>query len=303
MKTIITGLLSKAYNYDNGKIAELFKDGEELSEEKQTEILNSILEADRVRVENIKKTVETKEVFQDGYKKAQSEVLTAFEKGLKEKFGIESSKMGVDLVEEIVTSKSSSGKGGNLDEDAIKRSKIYQDLENAKKVETEALKTDYEKKIEEINNGYQYEKTFSDVQKQALQIFNGMEPVLPTIKSVADNQVNNFISSLKSFKFDKQGDRIVVMDAEGKVVEDGHGNSKSFEDIVKENASGLFEFRKNNGGSGSGNREPEGGNGGKYSGAIPKSVDELEKVLQDKTISASDRADIAVEFEKAQKGI
>ena len=31
MKTIITGLLSKAYNQDTGKIAELLKNGEELS--------------------------------------------------------------------------------------------------------------------------------------------------------------------------------------------------------------------------------------------------------------------------------
>ena len=68
MKTIITGLLSKAYNYDNGKIAELFKDGEtELSEEKQTEILNKILEIDAQRVENIKKSVDKRDAFQDGF--------------------------------------------------------------------------------------------------------------------------------------------------------------------------------------------------------------------------------------------
>ena len=64
MKTIITGLLSKAYNFDNGKIAELFKDGEtELSEEQQTEILNKILEIDAQRVENIKKVSIKKTLF------------------------------------------------------------------------------------------------------------------------------------------------------------------------------------------------------------------------------------------------
>ena len=43
MKTIIMGLLSKAYNFDNGKIAELFKDGEtELSEDQQKEILQKL---------------------------------------------------------------------------------------------------------------------------------------------------------------------------------------------------------------------------------------------------------------------
>ena len=79
MKTIITGLLSKAYNKDTGKIAELLKNGEELSEEQQTEILNKILELDTQRVENIKKSVSTKEFIEQGYNKAKKEVLTKFE--------------------------------------------------------------------------------------------------------------------------------------------------------------------------------------------------------------------------------
>ena len=76
---------------------------------------------------------------------------------------------------------------------------------------------------------------------------------MPQYKTVADNQVKFFVNTLKDFKFDVQDERIVVMDKDGKVLEDGHGNSRSFEDIVKETASGLFEFRANNGGSGSGN--------------------------------------------------
>lgn len=310
MKTIITGLLSKAYNLENGKIAELIKDGE-MSEAEQTEALRKILDldADRIKTtkEKVKEDVE-KEIgtakFQEGFKKDKKEILERLEKELKEKFGVDSTKTGIDLVEEIVSLKSKGGSGGNLDEDAIKRSKIYQDLMTAKSTETEALKTEYEKKIEDINNGYNYEKTFSDVQNEALKIFNGLNPVLPQTKSVADAQVNNFIASLKNFKFDKQGERILVMNAEGKVIEDQHGNSRTFEDIVKTNASNLFEFKKSNGGSGSGNENGEGGSGGTgYKGAIPKTVDELEKVMLDKSIPAKDRADIAVEFEKAQKGI
>ena len=75
MKTIITGLLSKAYNQDTGKIAELLKNGEELSEEQQTEILNKILELDTQRVENIKKSVSTKEFIEQDYNKAKKRSL------------------------------------------------------------------------------------------------------------------------------------------------------------------------------------------------------------------------------------
>ena len=305
MKTIITGLLSKAYNFDNGKIAELFKDGEtELSEQQQTEILNKILEIDAQRVENIKKSVDKKDAFQDGFKKAQGEILTKFEKDLKEKFGLESDKMGLELVEELVSKKSEGGQGGDLTEDAIKRSKVFQDMESNLKKQITTVKTEYETKINEIQDGYKAEQTFSNVSQKALQIFNGLNPILPQNKTVADNQVKFFVNSLKDFKFDVQDERIVVMDKDGKVLEDGHGNSRSFEDIVKETASGLFEFKANNGGSGSGNGgQGQGGSGSSYAGNVPKTFEELEKVMSDTSISIEDRSNIMAEYEKAQKGI
>ena len=306
MKTIITGLLSKAYNFDNGKIAELFKDGEtELSEQQQTEILNKILEIDAQRVENIKKSVDKKDAFQDGFKKAKSEVLKDFEKGLKEKFGVESDKTGLELVEEVVSKKSEGGQGGDVTEDAIKRSKVFQDMESNLKKQITTVKTEYETKINEIQDGYKAEQTFSNVSQKALQIFNGLNPILPQNKTVADNQVKFFVNSLKDFKFDVQDERIVVMDKDGKVLEDGHGNSRSFEDIVKETASGLFEFKANNGGSGSGNggQQGQGGSGSSYAGNVPKTFEELEKVMSDASISIEDRSNIMAEYEKAQKGI
>jgi hypothetical protein len=305
MKTIITGLLSKAYNFDNGKIAELFKDGEtELSEDQQKEILQKLLDEDAKRVEAIKKSVDTKPAFQDGFKKAQGEILTKFEKDLKEKFGLESDKMGLELVEELVSKKSEGGQGGDLTEDAIKRSKVFQDMESNLKKQITTVKTEYETKINEIQDGYKAEQTFSNVSQKALQIFNGLNPILPQNKTVADNQVKIFVNTLKDFKFDVQDERIVVMDKDGKVLEDGHGNSRSFEDIVKETASGLFEFKANNGGSGSGNGgQGQGGSGSSYAGNVPKTFEELEKVMSDTSISIEDRSNIMAEYEKAQKGI
>ena len=305
MKTIITGLLSKAYNFDNGKIAELFKDGEtELSEDQQKEIIQKLLDEDAKRVEAIKKSVDTKPAFQDGFKKAQGEILTKFEKDLKEKFGLESDKMGLELVEELVSKKSEGGQGGDITEDAIKRSKVFQDMESNLKKQITTVKTEYETKINEIQDGYKAEQTFSNVSQKALQIFNGLNPILPQNKTVADNQVKFFVNTLKDFKFDVQDERIVVMDKDGKVLEDGHGNSRSFEDIVKETASGLFEFKANNGGSGSGNGgQGQGGSGSSYAGNVPKTFEELEKVMSDTSISIEDRSNIMAEYEKAQKGI
>ena len=311
MKTIITGLLSKAYNQDNGKIAELLKDlkdGEQLSQEQEESLLRQILDLDANRIKNIRENVE-KEIgtakFQEGFKKDKKELFEKFEKELKEKFGIESDKTGQDLVDFIVSEKSEKGgQGGEVTEDAIKRSKLYQDLESKARKDVADLKTTYDKQIEDINKGHNYEKTYSDVTQKAMTVFNGLNPILPQNKAVADNQVNNFVNSLKGFKFEKQDDRIVVMDSEGKVVQDGHGNSRSFEDIIKEQASGLFEFKANNGGSGSGNGNGgQGGEGGSGSHTTPKTFDELEKVMGDASISIEDRSNIMAEYEKAQKGI
>ena len=302
MKTIITGLLSKAYNQDTGKIAELLKNGVELSEEEQQEVLNQILEIDSARVENIKKGISTKEFIEQGYNKAKGEVLSKFEQTLKEKFGIESNKTGSELIEDIVSAKAEKGGSGELTEDAIKRSKVYQDLQTKLNTDVETTKSTLQKQIDDLQNGYKNEKTFSEIERKALSIFTGLNPILPQTKAVADNQIKNFVNSLKGFTFDVQDDRIVVMDKDGKVVEDNHGNSRSFEDIVKETASSQFEFKANNGGSGTGN-ENGSGSGSGFSGTKPKTFEDLEKITNDPNIKNEDKLIMIDEFEKAQKGL
>ena len=300
MKTIITGLLSKAYNQDTGKIAELLKNGVELSEEEQTEVLNQILEIDSARVENIKKGISTKEFIEQGYNKAKGEVLSKFEQSLKDKFGIESNKTGSELIEDIVSAKAEKGGSGELTEDNIKRSKVYQDLQAKLNTDVETTKSTLQKQIDDLQNGYKKEKTFSEIETKALSIFTGLNPILPQTKAVADNQIKNFVNSLKGFTFDIQDDRIVVMDKDGKVVEDNHGNSRSFEDIVKETASSQFEFKANNGGSGAGNGN---GSGSGFSGTKPKTFEDLEKITNDPNIKNEDKLIMIDEFEKAQKGL
>ena len=302
MKTIITGLLSKAYNQDTGKIAELLKNGVELSEEEQQEVLNQILEIDSARVENIKKGISTKEFIEQGYNKAKGEVLSKFEQTLKEKFGIESNKTGSELIEDIVSAKAEKGGSGELTEDAIKRSKVYQDLQTKLNNDVETTKSTLQKQIDDLQNGYKNEKTFSEIERKALSIFTGLNPILPQTKAVADNQIKNFVNSLKGFTFDVQDDRIVVMDKDGKVVEDNHGNSRSFEDIVKETASSQFEFKANNGGSGTANKNGSGSDSG-FSGTKPKTFEDLEKITNDPNIKNEDKLIMIDEFEKAQKGL
>ena len=127
-KKILEGVLSKTLNIDDGKIADLFKDGEnELSE---TAIISNVLNLDVDRVKAIRASISFTsfgkngtEKFQEGFKKAKKETLAELETELKEKFNVESSKMGIDLIDEIV--QKSGTPVSELTEDAIRKSKIF----------------------------------------------------------------------------------------------------------------------------------------------------------------------------------
>ena len=50
---------------------------------------------------------------------------------------------------------------------------------------------------------------------------------------VAGTIRNQFLAELQGYDFEKQADGTWLITKDGKVLEDGHGHSKSFEDIKK----------------------------------------------------------------------
>ena len=297
IQKILTGVLAKTLNLGDGEIAELIKDGEGV---KESDIIQKILDLDVQRVEKIKTSVDGKEKFQEGYKKGKEESLSKLEKQIKEKYGIQSDKLGVELVEEVISEKS---KPVETDEETVKRSKTYQDLETRLKNELKTQKETYEQQIADINFQTQREKTLSVANKKALEIFAGLEPVLPTSKQVADNQIGWFLKSMEEYEFDVQDDRIVVM-KDGKVLQDGHGNSRTFDEIVKDKAGKFFEFKKNNGsGNDGGGGNPPAGNPDGYPDGIqkPKNLEELTAILNDPAIDSKAKVVVAETFDKENK--
>lgn len=297
---ILNGVLAKTLNVADGKLTELFQNGEtELSE---SEIISNILKLDVDRIKSIKDET-GREKFQEGFKKSKKEVLESLENELKEKFQIESSNTGIDLVNEIVekTSKPNS----EQTEDAIRRSKLYLDLEANLKKEIKQLKTQHDEELNNVKKSYESEKVFSTVNKNAMDILHGLNPILPANAKIAENQKKAFLNEFKDFTFEMQDDRIVVLDKDGKIITDEHGNTKSFEEIVKNRASDFFELASNNGGSGSGNggQGGQGGNGGSSSIKTPKTLDELANIMNDDSIDGAEKLKIAEEYEKQHSSI
>lgn len=306
-KKIITGFLSRAYKLDDGKLAELLKDGEDgITED---DAITALLELDSTRVATIKKATDTTGKFQEGYAKAKKEERENFEKEIRERFGIESDTTGVDLIDEIVTAKAEKGgKKGEVTEDDVKKHPVYQTLETRYKKDIKAKDDEWQAKLTEVETKYKSENTFSTVKSKALTLLDGLKPVLPGNPEIASNQKQWFIGALKDYQFEIQdGDRVVVM-KDGKVVEDGHGNSLDFTDLVKTTASKFFEFQKNNGGSNAGNSNEQapagGGGGGDYPAGVkkPTNLDELSAILNNQEIKLADRQKVAEVYEAENSG-
>lgn len=307
-ETLLRGLLGKAYKMPKTEIDKLLSD-DTTDEDGET----TLVDGDKARIGKLT-TPKKGETFQDGYKKAKAEVLTELETQLKEKYELESDATGVDLVEAIVTEKAKTGKAKEPTEDDIRKSPVYQAQEKAHKLALKAKDTEWQTKYDEQVAAYKKGETFGQVSKKALDILATMNPVQQANATVAANIQNAFLSTFKGYDFDLQdnGNRVVVM-RDGKVVDDGHGNSLDFEKLVKDTAAGYYAFQQNNGGGNAGNGKPNeggaggaggsGGGGAVYPAGItkPKTWDEVVKIVNDTNVKAEDRQTVLKVWETEQK--
>ena len=294
---VITGLLSGAFKLDDGKIGEI------LNADNATEdsVIKELLEIDTERISKIKPQTPKGETFQDGYAKAKKEVLSDFEKQLKEMFEIESEKTGLDLITEILTAKTSeAGKKGQLTDDDVKKHPIYQAAEKAFKKQLADKETEYKTKLSEVESAAKKAQTFSSVKDNALAILEGLNPIYAKNPKVATTIKNQFLNELQGFDFERQADGSWLVTKDGKVVEDGHGHSKSFEDIIKETSESYFEFQENNGGQNAGNENKDNGSGGNVTVPKFKNQAEADAYAANESIPLEQRIKALDEYAQAQ---
>ena len=291
------GLLSKAYKLDDGTIGEILN--AENADEKS--VISKILELDTQRVDKLKTSGGKDGTFQDGYAKAKKEVLSDFEKQLKETFETESEKTGLDLITEILTAKTSeAGKKGQLTDDDVKKHPIYQAAEKAFKKQLTEKETEYKTKLTEVESAANKAQTFSSVKDNALAILDGLNPIYAKNPKVATTIKNQFLNELQGFEFERQADGSWLVTKDGKVVEDGHGHSKSFEDIIKETSESYFEFQENNGGQNAGNENKDNGSGGNVTVPKFKNQAEADAYAANESIPLEQRIKALDEYAQAQ---
>lgn len=266
-KKAITEVFEKTLNISTGEVDQLFEEnGTEF--ELKKDATKKLLE---FNVEKVKKSKEAEEIaFKNGQKKATKEFGENRDKEIREKFGIDSDKIGVELVEEIVTTKS---KAGELDAEKIKIHPEYlkaeKDYSKKLKETEEALNKKYEDREKEIAG----EKTFGNVTSQATEILKALKPVFGTAdESKIKNQIDRgLMVDLKQYDFIINDNKeITVMKKDGKRFEDEHGKAVTFDALVKETSARHWDFEDGTEreGSGASNDAAKKAAAAKASGAI-----------------------------------
>lgn len=288
---ILKGVLSTTLKLDDGKIDEILKEKDGVTE---ATVQSQIETLDAARVETLK-APKKGETYQDGYATAKKEVLTDLEKSLKTTHGIESDKKGVDLIDEIISTKTQPGKT-DLTDDAVKKHPVFVQMEKDFKTKL----TDKEKELETKTNEYDGKikkvQTFASVKNDADAIFQALKPVVAKNPTVANNIKKQFLAELEGFEYEKQADGSYIVSKDGKRVEDKHGHARDFNDIVKSIAGDYYEFEANNGGSSAGNDNDKDKTKPDINNV--KSEEDALKLAVDGSISLEDRIKMLDDMEK-----
>lgn len=289
-KEVLTGLLSAAYQMDETGVASLYNEDGTIKDD----ALETLKKVDADRVTKLKP--DTKKFFDEGYKKATSEVLSKREQEIQDAFKIKSDKKGMELISEIIQSQAKAN-GTELNEDAVKKHPLYiSTVDRLSKEKEEGIKAESEKLVK-FQTELQKKEVFASVSSKAMDIFNTLKPVLSQDPAKAKNQMTDFADKLKSYEYDIQGDQIIVL-KEGKVLEDSHGHRIPFEKVVKETAERYYDFHIVDPKKIPSNGDKDNKGAKINSLETPKNSAEFFKTLADTSIPIKDRNEYKAKHEK-----
>lgn len=288
IKELLNGFLGKTLNMPAEKVASLFNEDGTVKDN----ALNDILALDTMRVHTFKS--EATSEFDNGYKKAQREVLEVREKEIREKFGVTSNKKGLELIDEIVTTKA--GQTVALEPEKVKLHPEYIKLQDELTKRLNETETTWKEKFDSREKQIANEKTFDAISKKADSLLAG-KYALPEDLKLSTNQKKLLLMELKEYGFQPNGDDFVIVDKDGKVKNDAHGNRISFETLINDIASNYWpkldgQQRQGSGADNNANVNGQGANA--YKGKI-KSEDDYVNAMQNAT-TAEQRIAIDTEF-------
>ena len=283
---ILLQYVSKQYGITEEAAAELLyqtsEDGKETPTLKEG-ALQILLDRDKERVKGLKSTeVDKTAIYDQAFIEAKQKVLAKEEKKLAKKYGIEGEDFKLEtLVEDIIARSLEGAKvTGAVTEDTVKKHPAYLALERAKTEEVNTLQAKHQAELDKIQTDYSRTQTLGEVKGKVLTIFDALKPVLSKDVTRAANQRALFAERFEAYSYEQQADNtFLVLDANGKRVEDDHGNPISLEKLVERNASQFYDFAVQDPKGAPGNGPGSGVNSGGKEIKVPTSEDEFNMAI------------------------
>jgi hypothetical protein len=285
-KEVIIAFFGKTYNLPADEVAaKLLKQEADGTDTFIDTALTEALNFDVARVTTINEDKQT--MFDNGYKKAQKESLEKFEKEAKEKYGVTSDKKGIELVDELILSKIKA-QGVDLDDDKIRKSKVYLDAVAELKKEKEAAVTEAETKYKDLETSIQQKEISNSIRKSAKELILAANPILPEGKLPdgrlkADIQVERLIDELLAeHKFETKDGKTFVHNAKGELMKDAHLHPIEFKNFINDKVVERWDLKEGAAKRAPGNSNDDNDDANKdkkYSGPVISSVDEYSKAM------------------------
>jgi hypothetical protein len=306
-KKLILGVLSTLFKMPELVVAEALQKSDGSEEFDEDKALKLIIDKDKDRIATIKAEGSTK--WDDAYKSAEKKVRSKFEKQLKDRFDIEDTDLqGDELLDKVAEtleekSKSTGKKPAEMTEDDIKKHPVFIKAEKDWKKALTDKETEKENALKKAEEGFTQKEVLSRAKKAAMLRFKAIgEAVLPSDVTRADNQVKKLLlDELEGFTFQEADGKFIVLDKDGKRVEDEHGHAQDFDALVDRIAKSNFDFKvaperrsPANGGDPDKNKQP--GEEKKYTGKAPSDKKEYLQLLTDENLSAEQKIEITGEY-------
>lgn len=257
------------------------------------------------KVQVAKSKQELDKVKDEEFEKGVRKSLSKFEKEAKEKFGVETDKKGLDLIEAILETKTSDSKPGELTEDAIKKHPVYLALEKESTKKLREVEKAAEEKVKAKEAEYAKKETFKTVEQRAIDFLKKEGIIVSENPEKASRQLKQVVRELEKIDYQPDGENILILEPDGKRKEDEHGKAYQFEKLVKDTADSLgFDFRvaQQRSSAGHTNTNPE-ATGKKFTGQMPKTQDDYFKIQFDEKIPIEQRLEVKEAWEKQTSNV
>lgn len=240
MNDVMMNFLTKVFNKTEDELGELIFEGEGDDRKIRDGAADALIDLDAKRIGRLKDEYsgdQTKK-FDEGYKKAQKEVLSKFENQFKEQTGFDSDLTGVDLIMEW---SKGLGKESKVTAENIKTHpeflKIESEWNKSHQEEIQKVKGEFD----EFKSNVERNQVMGKIKDMAETEFMKLNPVLSQDPAKRKAQTGMFLERFDKYNYEFTDDGVVIMN-DGKRLEDSHGNRVSFGNFVKSEADKLFDY-------------------------------------------------------------